>query len=190
VQIVTSPLKEYDIYMLEQKNSENHVDYKHFMGKALIEAGKALSAGEFPVGCVIVHGKKILATGYRKGTLGNFPNEIEHAEITALKQLTDLKINTHKNKVVLFTTLEPCIMCLGAMILSGISEIVYAYEDIMGGGTNCDLTKLTPLYKNSGISIVPSILRKESLKLFKAFFKNPKNAYWRGSLLAEYTLSQ
>jgi tRNA(adenine34) deaminase len=81
-------------------------------------------------------------------------------------------------------------MCLGAMILSGISEIVYAYEDIMGGGTNCDLTKLTPLYKDCRISIVPNVLRQESLELFKAFFKNPKNSYWRGSLLAGYTLSQ
>lgn len=81
-------------------------------------------------------------------------------------------------------------ICLGAMILSGISEIVYAYEDIMGGGTNCDLTKLTPLYKDCRISIVPGILRKESLKLFKAFFKNPKNSYLRGSLLAGYTLTQ
>jgi len=81
-------------------------------------------------------------------------------------------------------------MCLGAMILSGISEIVYAYEDVMGGGTSCDLTKLTPLYKDCRILIVPSILRKESLKLFKAFFKNPKNSYLRGSLLAGYTLTQ
>ncbi len=166
------------------------MDYKHFMGKALVQAREALSAGEFPVGCVIVHGNRILATGSRKGTLGNFPNEIDHAEIIALKQLTDLKIDTDKNRVVLFTTLEPCIMCLGAMILSGISKIVYAYEDVMGGGTSCDLTKLTPLYKDSGILIVPSILRKESLKLFKAFFKNPKNSYWRGSLLARYTLGQ
>jgi len=166
------------------------MDYKHFMEKALEQARKALSLGEFPVGCVIVHGDRILATGFRKGTSGNFPNEIDHAEIMALKQLTDLKISIDKNRVVLFTTLEPCIMCLGAMILSGISEIVYAYEDVMGGGTSCDLTKLTPLYKDCRISIVPSILRKESLKLLKAFFKNPKNSYWRGSLLAGYTLSQ
>ena len=131
-----------------------------------------------------------MAACFRKGTSGNFPNEIDHAEIIALKQLTDLKINTDKNKVVLFTTLEPCMMCLGAMILSGINEIVYAYEDIMGGAINCDLIKLAPLYKDCRISIVPSILRKESLKLFKAFFKNPKNSYWRGSLLAGYTLSQ
>ncbi|MGD2150526.1 MAG: deaminase, partial [Desulfobacterales bacterium] len=123
-------------------------------------------------------------------TSGDFPNEIDHAEIIALKQLINLKVNIDKNRVVLFTTLEPCIMCLGAMILSGISEIVYAYEDIMGGGTNCDLTKLTPLYKDCRISIVPNVLRQESLELFKAFFKNPKNSYWRGSLLAGYTLSQ
>ncbi len=66
------------------------MDYKHFMGKALVQAREALSAGEFPVGCVIVHGNRILATGSRKGTLGNFPNEIDHSEIMALKQLTDL----------------------------------------------------------------------------------------------------
>jgi tRNA(adenine34) deaminase len=88
--------------MLEQKKSENHVDYKYFMGKALVQARKALSAGEFPVGCVIVHREKILAAGYRKGTSGNFPNEIDHAEIIALKQLTDLKIDTGKNRVVVF----------------------------------------------------------------------------------------
>ena len=165
------------------------MNYEHFMGKALDQAKKALSAGEFPVGCVMVHQDKILATGSRKGTAGDFPNEVEHAEMIALKRLIDLKVNTDKNRIVLFTTLEPCLMCLGALILSSIREIVYAYEDVMGGGTRCDLTKLSPLYKNHRISIVPNILRKESLKLFKAFFQNPENSYWRGSLLARYTLS-
>jgi tRNA(adenine34) deaminase len=164
------------------------MNYEHFMGKSLDQAKKALSAGEFPVGCVMVHQDKILATGSRKGTAGDFPNEVEHAEMIALKRLIDLKVNTDKNRIVLFTTLEPCLMCLGALILSGISEIVYAYEDVMGGGTNCDLTKLSPLYKNHRISIVPNILRKDSLELFKVFFQNPENSYWRGSLLARYTL--
>jgi tRNA(adenine34) deaminase len=165
------------------------MNYEQIMVKALDQAKKALAAGEFPVGCLMVHQDKILATGYRKGTTGDFPNEIDHAEMIALKRLIDLKVNTDKNRIVLFTTLEPCLMCLGALILSGISEIVYAYEDVMGGGTRCDLTKLPPLYKNHRISIVPNILRKESLKLFKTFFQNPENSYWRGSLLARYTLS-
>ena len=165
------------------------MNYEHFMVKALDQAKKALAAGEFPVGCVMVHQDKILATGSRKGTAGDFPNEIDHAEMLALKHLIDLKVNMDKNRIVLFTTLEPCLMCLGALMLSGISEIVYAYEDVMGGGTRCDLTKLPSLYKNHRISIVPNILRKESLQLFKAFFENPENSYWRGSLLARYTLS-
>lgn len=165
------------------------MNYEYIMVKALDQAKKALAAGEFPVGCVMVHQDKILATSYRKGTTGDFPNEIDHAEMIALKRLIDLKVNTDKNRIVLFTTLEPCLMCIGALILSGISEIVYAYEDVMGGGTKCDLTELPPLYKNHRISIVPNILRKESLKLFKTFFQNPENSYWRGSLLARYTLS-
>jgi len=166
------------------------MDYEYFMKKALIQAKNALSAGEFPVGCVVVQEDRILTTGARKGTAGNAPNEIDHAEMIALKRLADLKINRDNKKIVLFTTLEPCLMCLGALILSGISKIVYAYEDIMGGGLSCDLKNLMPLYKNSRISFVPNILRKESLELFQAFFNNPENSYWQGSLLADYTLRQ
>ena len=81
-------------------------------------------------------------------------------------------------------------MCLGASMLSNIHTIVYAYEDVMGGGTGCDVSTLTSLYQNRPIVVVSNILRKESLKLFKAFFKNPSNRYWQGSLLAQYTLKQ
>ena len=166
------------------------MDYEYFMKKALNQARNALSAGEFPVGCVVVHEDRILTTGARKGTAGNIPNEIDHAEMIALKRLADLEINRDNERILLFTTLEPCLMCLGALILSGISEIVYAYEDVMGGGLSCDLNNLMPLYKNSRISVVPNILRKESLELFQAFFNNSENSYWQGSLLADYTLRQ
>ena len=166
------------------------MDYEYFMKKALNQAGNALSAGEFPVGCVVVHEDRLLTTGARKGTAGNIPNEIDHAEMIALKRLADLEIHRDNQRIALFTTLEPCLMCLGALILSGISEIVYAYEDIMGGGLSCDLKNLMPLYKNSRISVVPNILRKESIELFQAFFNNSENSYWQGSLLAEYTLKQ
>lgn len=166
------------------------MDYEYFMKKALNQARNAFSAGEFPVGCVVVHEDRILTTGARKGTAGNIPNEIDHAEMIALKRLADLEINRDNERIILFTTLEPCLMCLGALILSGISEIVYAYEDVMGGGLSCDLNNLMPLYKNSRISVVPNILRKESLELFQAFFNNSENSYWQGSLLADHTLRQ
>jgi tRNA(adenine34) deaminase len=107
-----------------------------------------------------------------------------------LRRLIDLEKNKDKNKITLFCTLEPCLMCFGAILLSGIGEIVYAYEDVMGGGTGCNLSKLNPLYKNRKVSIVSNILRQESLKLFKVYFANPVNTYWKGSLLAKHILNQ
>ncbi len=166
------------------------MDYEYFMQKALDQAQKALAMGEFPVGCVVVYQGKILVSAFRSGTDSEFSNEVDHAEMVTLRRLIDLKKNIDNRQVTLFCTMEPCLMCLGALILSGIGEVVYAYEDVMGGGTECDLSELTPLYREYKISIVPNILRRQSLELFKAYFQNPENTYWQGSLLARYTLNQ
>ena len=166
------------------------MDYNYFMEKALGQAKKALSSGEFPVGCVMVYRDKIIATGSRTGTSGTSTNEIDHAEIIALRRLADFKGVLNKKEITLFCTLEPCLMCYCALVLSNIGKIVYAYEDVMGGCTRSDLTKLAPLYRNSKISIIPNILRAKSLNLFRQYFANPNNAYWAGSQLADYTLIQ
>jgi tRNA(adenine34) deaminase len=167
------------------------MDDTDFMGQALEQARQALAHNEFPVGCVIVHRNRIVATGARTGSAGTRPNEIDHAEMLALRQLgspsepfdttTDLR---------LFCTMEPCLMCFGAILLHGIREIVYAYEDVMGGGTTCRREALPLLYRRHQIKIVPHVERQASLKLFQAYFSNPANHYWRDSLLARYTLAQ
>ena len=164
----------------------NH-DTQH-MQEALAEARLALAAGEFPVGCVLVYQDKILETGARRRSIGSNRNEIDHAEIVALRRLTDLGDSIDHSQITAFSTLEPCLMCYSALILSGIGEIVYAYEDIMGGGTGCELSRLAPLYRDSSLKVVPGIQRAESLTLFKEFFADPANDYLKQSLLAEYTL--
>jgi tRNA(adenine34) deaminase len=166
------------------------MDYDLFMGYALDSARQALSAGEFPVGCVLVADGRVVASGARKGTTGDSPNEIDHAEVIILRQLVDLNAPLDRRKAVLFSTMEPCLMCYGAILLSGIGTLVYAYEDVMGGGTGCDLTRLNPLYRDRKVRIVPRIRRSESLTLFKRFFSNPENRYWSESLLARYTMEQ
>ena len=163
---------------------------ERFMKKALQQAEDALARGEFPVGCVLVHREQILVTGARKGTTGNGKNELDHAEMVALRRLIDIDRPVNHGDVTLFCTMEPCLMCYAALILAGIGKIVYAYEDVMGGGISCELTRLKPLYSNSPITVVPDVLRSESLKLFQAYFSNPVNNYWKNSLLAEYTLAQ
>jgi len=161
-----------------------------YMRRALEEAAKALAEGEFPVGCVVADERKIVARGKRKFSKGDFTNEIDHAEMIALRRLAALGKKVNPRKITIFCTLEPCLMCLGAIILSGIRHVVFAYEDVMGGSTQCDLTQLAPLYKHRQISITPNILRAESLKLFQAYFSDPDNGYWKNSLLARYTLRQ
>lgn len=166
------------------------MDCTYFMEKALLQAREALDQGEFPVGCVIVQGNDIIATGARQGTAGGAVNETDHAEMVALRRLDDLGPNVARDRLTLFCTMEPCLMCYGAILIAGIGNVVWAYEDAMGGGTACDLSTLPPLYRDRRITIVPHILREKSLALFRAFFQNPANDYWAGSFLAEYTLDQ
>ena len=166
------------------------MDYEYYMKKALQLAEAALAAGEFPVGCVMVYEDRIIASGARENSTENCINEVDHAEMIALRRLSDLGIKINLKKLTLFSTLEPCLMCFGALLISDIRKIVFAYEDAMGGGTHCDLSKLPPLYKENQISIIPNILREKSLHLLKAFFSNPENTYLKDSLLADYTLRQ
>ena len=166
------------------------MNYEYYMKIALDQAKTALSENEFPVGCIIVCNDNILAQGYRTHSGGEQPNETDHAEINALRQLSQKPDQMKTGPLTVFSTMEPCLMCYGALLINGICNIVYAYEDVMGGGTGLDLSFLPPLYKSRKVNIVSNILRKESLALFKTFFNNPKNQYWKGSLLAQYTLNQ
>ena len=163
---------------------------EYFMEKALAHAQNALLAGEFPVGCVIADEKNIKAAGFRRSSGGRHPNEIDHAEIVALRALYDTSALDKPEKLTVYCTMEPCLMCFGAILISGIRRIVYAYEDRMGGGTTCDLSGAGPLYSVNDIQVVPHVLRNQSLALFQQFFSRPENNYWKDSLLAEYTMAQ
>jgi len=161
-----------------------------FMEKALDQARAALKAGEFPVGCVIADEARVIVSGARAGSAGDCPNELDHAEINALRRLHEVGYTGNVERLTIYSTMEPCLMCFGAIILNNIPRLVYAYEDVMGGGTGCRLENLPPLYSNSNIAVVADVMRRESLVLFQSFFSDPGRAYWKDSLLAQYTLSQ
>ena len=162
------------------------------MNLALDQAKKAFDRGEFPVGCVIADADQVIVSGARRGT--NTPgavfSEIDHAEIRALKHLETINKSFVPEKLTLFSTMEPCLMCFGAILLAGIKKIVYSFEDPMGGGTACDLSKLPPLYAKSGINVISGVLRQKSLDLFYDFFNKETNLYWKNSYLERYTLEQ
>lgn len=162
--------------------------HEQLMEKALIQAEQALKCGEFPVGCVIAENDIILSSSARTSSRQSGGGETRHAEIIALENLERDHPDVDRKNLAIYCTMEPCLMCFAAIIISGIKKIFYAYEDAMGGGTSCNLATLPPLYKDSKIQIIPGIMRDRSLHIFKAFFSDSSNKYLKDSLLAKYTL--
>ncbi len=160
------------------------------MREALKDARMAFELKEFPVGCVLVFQDQVIARGRRIHSIGKEMLELDHAEIVALRNLDRSGLSVPMNQVIAYSTMEPCLMCYSAFLLNGIRHIVYAYEDVMGGSTSMSLTDLSPLYQEMSVDIIPHVMRPESLDLFKTFFGNPDNNYWKDSLLARYTLEQ
>jgi tRNA(adenine34) deaminase len=138
----------------------------------------------------MVHEEKIVSRGKRINSKAPNENELDHAEIMALRKLFVQHPRIEASKIVVYSTMEPCLMCYVTLLLNGIRTIVYAYEDVMGGGTSLNLKKLTPLYREMSVAITPHILRRESLELFNLFFADQDNTYWQDSALARYTLEQ
>lgn len=158
------------------------------MQAALAEAGAALDRGEFPVGVVLVTEGRVLVRASRSNSRAGERNELDHAEINALRLLSAQYPRIDPAGIRLYSTLEPCLMCYATLLLSGIRTLVWAYEDVMGGGTNLNLGQLNPLYQSMRVELVGGVLRAESLALFRHFFTH--HDYWQDSLLARYTLAQ
>ncbi len=161
-----------------------------FMKTALDLAGRSLAEGEFPVGCVIADGTSVIAQGRRTCTTDGAANEIDHAEMSALRALYAIKDIHDRRGLTLYATMQPCLMCFAAILLSGIGRVVYAYEDVMGGAAGCDTSGMAPLYRDNPVKVIAGVSRRDSLVLFQRFFTAPDNKYWSDSLLSRYTLNQ
>ncbi len=159
------------------------------MQAALAEARLALAEGEFPVGCVLAVDGEILAQGRRKHSGSAARNELDHAEVVTLRGLlAAAQPGLDCGRITCYSTLEPCLMCFSTMLLSGIRRFVWAYEDVMGGGTSVPLAQLAPLYQKMQVELIPNVLRGKSIALFAQFFQN--HSYWQDSLLSQFTLAE
>lgn len=140
---------------------------KIYMEEAIKQAKKAYKKGEVPVGTIIVYKNKILVKSYNKKETKK--NAINHAEIIAIQKACKKLKTWHLENCEIYTTLEPCMMCMGAIIQCRISKIYYATKNNNYGELNNNIDLLKKYNKN--IIIEEGLLKKESSNLLKQFFK-------------------
>ena len=139
------------------------------MRAALEQAELAAAAGEVPVGAVVVIDGAIVATGHNRSITGSDPSG--HAEIIALRAAAAARSNHRLSGATLYVTLEPCVMCVGAIVQARVSRVVFGAYDAKAGalGSAADLSDSKAL--NHRFEINGGLLADESSALLKAFFQ-------------------
>lgn len=143
---------------------------EYFMKEALKQARQAYDAGEVPVGAVVTWDNKIIARGHNQ--VEQLNDSTAHAEMIALTSAFNQLGSKYLPEAVLYVTVEPCLMCCGAMYWSKIKRIVYGAEDIKNGyrkttGTNW------PFHPKA--ELTSGILADECAQLMKDFFVERRN---------------
>ncbi len=141
-----------------------------FMGLALDMARVAYEKKEVPIGAVLVHENKVLASAYNQVEF--FKDATCHAEILCIKEAAKKLGDFRLNGATLFVTIEPCIMCLGASILSRVKKIIWGCSDRRHGalGGLVDLSGLKhPIHQ---IETLSGLMEEEARSLIQMFFQN------------------
>ncbi len=140
-----------------------------YMKEAIKEAKKAELIDEVPVGCVIVKDDKIIARGHNQRETKQSP--IGHAEIVAINKASK-KLNSWRLEGCdIYVTLEPCIMCSGAIIQSRIRKVYYGAFDPKGGALGSSINVLDASNINHHPEVISGILQKECSKIISNYFK-------------------
>lgn len=155
-------------------------DDERWMALALDEARRAEAAGEVPVGAVVVREGKILARGFNETILSSDPSA--HAEIVALRQAAGILGTPRLVGVELFVTLEPCVMCVGAMIQARIARLVYGCDDPKAGAVVSLYELASDRRLNHRIPHHGGVGAEPSAELLRGFFRRRRRGGEGGSL--------
>lgn len=145
-------------------------DDSSYMSLAIQEAKKAFASNEVPVGAIIVQEEKIIGKG-RNRVIAN-QNVTSHAEIEAIIDASKKVQNYRLNNSTIYISLEPCHMCVKAIIDARIDEIVFAAPEPKTGSIISIDNLLDRISFNHKVSYRHGLMKKESSKLLKDFFKN------------------
>lgn len=142
----------------------------HWMRQALVAAHEARERGEVPVGTCIVTGDAILAVAGNRTRTDQDPTA--HAEIVALREAAHKVSNYRITDAVVYSTIEPCVMCAGALIQARVRRLVYGARDERAGAVESRFRVCDTDFLNHRIEVTASVLEEECRELMQEFFRS------------------
>ena len=144
----------------------------HFMQAALEQAHRALAAGEVPVGAVVVRDGEIVGTGFNAPISRHDPTG--HAEILALRDAAMKLGNYRLPGCEIYVTLEPCVMCVGAILHARIGRLIYATSDPKTGACGSVIDLFSESRLNHHATVTAGVMAEECAALLRAFFADKR----------------
>ena len=145
-----------------------------FLGEALDLAHLAEAHGEVPVGAILVVDGKVCGRGFNSPIHLNDPTA--HAEILALREAAGALGNYRLETSTLYATLEPCVMCAGALVAARVKRLVFGARDLRFGGVRSKFRLADSELLNHRVEVVEGVLASECLELVKKFFERKRTA--------------
>jgi tRNA(adenine34) deaminase len=142
---------------------------KHWMGKALEEARLALEAGEVPVGAVVVSRGKIIGAGHNRTEHTGRP--FEHAEMIAMREAVGALDAKALTECVLYSTIEPCVMCIGAALLARIPRVVFGAREPKTGACESVFSIPNEPALEHSIVVTGGVESQRAMELMQTFFR-------------------
>ena len=150
-------------------SSAMNSEYEAAMRVALEQAELAAVAGDVPVGAVVLHKGKIIAARHNEREVTKDPTA--HAEVLALRDAAGVLETWHLDECILVVTLEPCIMCAGALLNARVKTLVFGAADLKAGATSSLYNVCSDPRLNHNPEVVNGVLHNESAVLLKNFFE-------------------
>ena len=149
-------------------------EHADFMRAALVLAGSAATAGEVPVGAVVVDGGEIIGRGANQPIGSHDPTA--HAEIVALRDAARARGNYRLSGATLYVTVEPCLMCVGALVHARIETLVFGTPEPKAGAIESTQRAHEHLALNHRLVVVSGVLAAECREVMQAFFRGRRAA--------------
>lgn len=149
--------------------SQDDID-AHWMHRAIVLGQQAAAVGEVPVGAVLVEAEQLIAEGYNQPIGSHDPSA--HAEIVVLRAAARRKQNYRLPGTTLYVTVEPCTMCVGALVHARVKRLVFGAREPRAGAVVSQMQLLDGEHYNHQLRFTPDVCAEDCAELMRRFFRS------------------